>query len=81
MTTESLTTESLTNNIIEKGDSILDISENLIQVNNLFDNKNLLDLKLIKNGVHDLLCSDGNIEDITSQLGEVFSCIKVFTKG
>jgi alpha-beta hydrolase superfamily lysophospholipase len=82
--------KSINNNFKEKGDSILNIKENLKQVSKLFDSvtclssldtsENLLHLKIIKDGVHDLLCSDGDIENTESQLGEVFLSIEKFLK-
>lgn len=63
--------KSIKNNFTEQGDSIINIEENLKQIPYLI-NDNLLHLKIIKNGRHDILCSDGDIHNNNSPLGEIF---------
>jgi len=73
--------KSIKNNFTEKGDSVINIKENLKQVPKLFDDglkNNLLTLKIIKYGVHDLLCSSGDINNINDPIGKVFSYIDNF---
>ena len=68
-----------THNIFEEnGDNILDIDENLSQVPYLFNDLSLLSLKTINDGIHDLLCSDGEILNNKTPLGKSFNYIKKF---
>lgn len=57
------------------GDCVLDISENLKQVPKLFNNTKSLNLYLIEDSVHDVLCSEGDVDNNQTVLGKV--CLKI----
>ena len=57
------------------GDSVLNIEGNLKQVPKLFNNNNYLNLHLIEDSVHDVLCSEGDVDKKDTVLGKV--CFKI----
>ena len=69
-----------TKDVFNYGDSVLNIAENTKQVPKLFNKYNLLKINFFENGIHDLLCSDGEINDNYTTLGNVISSINKFLK-
>lgn len=70
--------KTVKNNFSQKGDSILHIDDNIKQLSNLFKDQTFLKLEIISNGVHDLLCADGEINNIDTPLGKTFDTINKF---
>lgn len=66
------------NFLSDYGDSILDMNENIKMIPYLFNNKNLLDLHIIKDSIHDIFCSKGEINDKNDTLGQVLYTLKLF---
>lgn len=62
------------------GDSVLNISENVKIVPKLFDNFSLLKINLFKDGIHDVLCSEGDVNNLNSALGKVCNSINKFIR-
>ena len=60
------------------GDSVLDMDENIKMVSFLFDDKSLATLHIIKNSIHDIFCSKGDIDDDNDTLGYVMATLKIF---
>ena len=69
-----------TSDVYKYGDSVLNISENIKQIPKLFDQYDLLKINFFENGVHDLLCSDGDVDDNCTTLGNVITTINKFIK-
>jgi len=62
-------------NKIDKGDNVIDVTSCINQIPKIFKNYKL---KIIKNSIHDMLCSDGNIHNRKTPIGNTFHTIEQF---